>query len=94
MRWNVYQQSYVSLNDITFMATGFGFAHAQVCDSSFSLMKTGFALRPLAPENALIGSPVGLAHVYLSAFPGCTLPQSVRTSMSLLLYVPVCLSLG
>ncbi|KAL8435702.1 hypothetical protein ACSSS7_002305 [Eimeria intestinalis] len=26
-----------------------------VCDSSFALMKTGFGLRPLAPENALIG---------------------------------------
>ncbi|KAL8270221.1 hypothetical protein Esti_005842 [Eimeria stiedai] len=27
-----------------------------VCDSSFALMRTGFGLRPLAPENALIGS--------------------------------------
>ena len=34
-------------------------AFLQVCDSSFALMKTGFALEPLAPENMLIGTPVG-----------------------------------
>ncbi|KAL8452985.1 hypothetical protein Emag_002071 [Eimeria magna] len=32
-----------------------------VCDSSFALMKTGFGLRPLAPENALIGSSMAAA---------------------------------
>ncbi|KAL8449423.1 hypothetical protein Emed_003074 [Eimeria media] len=44
-------------------------AIAAVCDSSFALMKTGFGLRPLAPENALIGSSMAAAASVVTVIP-------------------------